>query len=83
MLGRIVNNKIEVGLPSGGDLADGTNVCNYQFLSPLILAQEGWREIIEMPIPLYDTETQFIIDTYTIQDNNIIHDYKIIEETLQ
>ena len=79
MLGRIINNKVELGLPPSGVLLDGRTVSNYDNLDIETLTTEGWLPVEEIK-PAYDEAMQMlVIDSSVQQADKIVVTYVAVD----
>jgi len=83
MYGKIIDDKIKLGLPHTGVLADGRQVSGYNLLPQENLLAEGWRVVQEVK-PEYDTTTQMLKEsTREIVDGEIVITYIAIERPVE
>lgn len=77
MLARIINEKLQQGLPSVGTLSDCRFVSGYNLLPLDILYQEGWKEVIENRPEITEGQSHEI-DVFEDDGTNIVINYKVI-----
>jgi|GEM_PF-2842811 hypothetical protein len=67
MLARIINNELELDLPSFGMLSDGRSVSGYNLLPIEELNADGWKEAVLNQPECTDSE-YLVIDSFTDGD---------------
>lgn len=68
---------VAIGLPIVGILSDNRTVSGYNQLGVDVLLREGWLPIVGDK-PLYDTETQQLNVSYTVNSNEVVATYTIV-----
>ena len=81
MLGRAINENLELSLPMSGVLLDGRSVSNYNLLPELVLLSEGWLPLV-LNQPEYDADTQELsLTSYIIGETQITVNYVAVAKT--
>ena len=76
--------KLEQGRPvrpgETGILSDGRAVSgfdSYLDANPALAAQEGYYPMEESETPEYDTETEYVVDSYAVVDGKIVQKWEV------
>ncbi|OZV12335.1 hypothetical protein CIW83_09570 [Tissierella sp. P1] len=73
---------VQYGLPTTGELKDGSSVSGYHLQDIEILLAEGWLPLEDV-IPEHDVENQYILDDgYEILEDKVIKKYKIEDKII-
>lgn len=75
---RVENGVVtETELPVIGELADGSQVSNFDRLPEEELAELGWYPIEESAVPEHDPNTQNLIETLTVIDDKVLRTFSV------
>jgi len=72
MLARIIDNQLQIGLPTSAKLLDGMWVSNYELLPPETLTAEGWKEVTEA-----NQDCGYGIANYCEDGTRIVIEYEV------
>ncbi len=78
MYAKVENGEVvAIGLPVVGTLSDYRTVSNYNQLGIEVLLREGWLPVVGEK-PTYDSVTQMLNVTYTVEPTQVIATYTVI-----
>lgn len=83
MLVKFIDEERIKYLPANGFLSSGEAISNlpkYFDNNPELASAEGWLELVESEMPTYDSETQYVIATYHIENQKIIQNWEVNEQ---